>query len=98
MKRIVLALLCVLALLLAGCTDINQNNSFVGQPTAEPATQTQIPETPEATQPPAATTDLGPADTFEPMGTQQVIPENVMLQVQETLPPATSAPTNGFNG
>jgi|GEM_PF-3423672 len=100
MKRVYLALLCVLALLLAGCTDINQNNSFVGQPTAKPAAQTEIPVTPAATQPPVITPDAQPLVipemTLAPGGENPISID--MPDVTEPLPTDTPAPNSGFNG
>ena len=105
MKRVYLALLCVLALLLAGCTDINQNNSFVGQPTAETQTQTEVPEMPDATLPPAAEIQpvVTPEAALAPAGEQMLNP-SPQTPLPTNTPDATEpvpespAPENGFNG
>ena len=49
MKRSLLAALCILVLLLAGCTTVNQTNSFVVRPTPEAQSMPEITATPEVT-------------------------------------------------
>ena len=106
MKRSLLAVLCVLVLLLAGCTTINQTNSFVVRPTSEAQSTPEITATPEVTATPDAMTV--PEDTQPPV---------VQLEIQPTpepgstdmpadmpwtaVPSSTPAPSNspaGFNG
>ena len=104
MKRILLAALCLLALLLAGCTAVNQTNSFVALPTAS---------VPEATAAPVVTivpeVTVIPEITVTPETSQpQVVPLNVKPAPQETEgaapvspspePPEESPGAGGFNG
>jgi hypothetical protein len=42
MKRMLLAIVCALALVFSGCTDINQTNSFTELPTPAQTEQPQI--------------------------------------------------------
>jgi hypothetical protein len=60
MKRILLAGLCALALLLAGCADINQNNSFAELPTPETTAMPEVTATPELTPPPVVHLEILP--------------------------------------
>lgn len=105
MKRVLLALLCVLALCMAGCTDVNQTNSFVDLPTAEPVQQTAVPTAPDITQPPVITqtpqSTAVPAQTeTEPQGEPGM--ENVQpletAQPAPTVTPTESPEGGGFNG
>lgn len=79
MKRMLLAGLCALALVLAGCTAVNQTNSFVELPTPE-ATETM-----EITYPPVVTAT--PDGASLPDITQ---PPMVQLEVQPTNAPGTT--------
>ena len=95
MKRILLAAICILALLLAGCTEINQNNSFSVNPAPETQSAPEVTATPEVTpapegvQPPVVLLEIEPtsapgATDMPPMATP-------------TATPAQSSP-GGFNG
>jgi hypothetical protein len=53
LKQILLAVCCALALLLMGCTVVNQTNSFAEMPTPEATATPQSTATPEATATPA---------------------------------------------
>ncbi len=102
MKRSLLAAICILALGLAGCTTVNQTNSFVVNPTPETVSVPEVTLTPAFTATPEA--------TAAPDATQ---PHVVLLEVQPTpapgttdmpapatptsTPPAQNSP-GGFNG
>lgn len=102
MKRILLAAICILAMLLAGCTEINQNNSFIAIPTPETTSVPLVTATPADT--------LAPEATPAPQGGQ---PPVVLLEIEPTsapgatdmppmvtptaTPPAQNSP-GGFNG
>jgi hypothetical protein len=76
----------MLALLLTGCTDVNQTNSFVDQPTSDTVQASDAAETPEETQPPRATLYEQPTFTPEAMAVPTPSPET------------TPEEPSGFNG
>jgi len=90
MKRVLLAALCVLALILAGFTTVNQTNSFVDLPTAETQQQTENPTLPAVTQPPVMTPAATPAQTTAVPDGPQVSPA--------PSPEESPAVSNGLNG
>ena len=103
MKRIFLALCCVLALLLAGCTTINQTNSFTELPTPLATETPVVTGAPEIMVTPGIT--VTPAEPGTP-----TLPPMVQLDVRPTQAPGDTTlpqdmPTetpgsspNGFNG
>jgi hypothetical protein len=102
MKRGLLFMFCLLLLALAGCTAVNQTNSFVVMPqTAEP----EASATPAVTPPPeiiwlpAEQTDLPPTNMPEATDTQA--PAATDTPAPTAAPTPTQAPENspgGFNG
>ena len=103
MKRMMLVMLCVLALLLAGCSQVNQTNSFVGFASPESLL------TPVATIPLEAT--VAPQITAPPVVQLEVQPTPDMLDTgapMHTDTPTSPVPTpppeespgdfGGFNG
>ncbi|MFH1512529.1 MAG: hypothetical protein ABIG45_04140 [Bacillota bacterium] len=60
MKRILLIALCLLALLLAGCTAVNQTNSFVDQTLPEVTASPVATVAPETTPPPVVQLNVQP--------------------------------------
>ena len=97
MKRILLAVCCALALLLAGCTTVNQTNSFAELPTPEATDTPQITGAPEMTDIPVVTA----TPTLPPMVQLEVQPTNAPGSTG--IPPSEPTETpdsspNGFNG
>jgi len=93
-----LALLLVFALLLSGCTQVNQTNSFVDMPTAETVEQTEVPAAPDMTQPPTMAPNIVPATiTDVPQTTTMPMPTDQLDISPEATPEETPAP-NGLNG
>lgn len=79
MKRSLLAAVCLLSLLLAGCTTVNQTNSFIVNPAPETVSRPEVTATPEAT--------VIPEVTATPETTQ---PPVVQLEIQPTPTPGTT--------
>ena len=105
MKRILLFFVCLLLLVLAGCTTVNQTNRFVAlQPTTAP----------EATQPPVVTATPEPSPpvvelilqpTAAPSATDMPVVTNEPVTTNTIAPTATPVPSQtpegspgGFNG
>lgn len=90
MKRVLFAGLCALVLLLAGCAQINQTNSFVELPTPEPSAEQGITAPPAWTPPPPVRLEIVP--TFAP-GTTVTPPPPTPSQPEES-----PGEFGGFNG
>lgn len=106
MKRILLTACCLLALLLAGCTSVNQTNSFVVLSPSETVGASEAGVVPEAAA--ASEVTATPEATAAPNAT---LPPVVPLIVQPTPTPETGEPSppetpspqpegspGGFNG
>lgn len=102
MKRILLALLCLLVLTLFGCAAVNQTNSFVelrSAATAEAAVTPEATELPEATNPPVVELNVQPTAT--PLNTPAPTPDATNTPMPAETPTPTAEPENGpggFNG
>ena len=103
MKRMLLIGLCALALVLAGCTTVNQTNSFVELPTPEATETMDITYPPDVTATPdgASLPDM----TQPPMVQLEVQPTHVpgTTQMPDTYEPDVPSPTpegsgGGMNG
>lgn len=90
MKRLLFAGLCALALLLAGCAQINQTNSFAELPTPETTAMPEGTATPEFTPPPVVHLEIVP--TLAP-GTTATPPPPTPSQPEES-----PGDFDGFNG
>lgn len=95
MKRILLAVCCALALLLVGCTEVNQTNSFVEMPTPEITAPPLVTATPEATATPAGSS----LPSLPPMVQLEVIPTDTPGESEQPLPAETpDGNPDGING
>jgi hypothetical protein len=102
MKRSLLAAVCVLLLLLAGCTAVNQTNSFAVNPAPETVSRPEITATPEVTVIPEVTAT--PETTQLPVVQLEIQPTpapgttDKPPTVTPTATPATENKPGGFNG
>lgn len=103
-KRGLLLMICLFLLVLAGCTAVNQTNTFVELPpagTPEAAATPELTKPPEITQPPVVEPDVQPTDTPDVTSSLSPGATDTPAPTEAPTPTPTQEPEGspgGFNG